>query len=205
MNLPSRKEIFNELECSLQKFSASNIHIDTITFAGNGEPTIHPDFNDIIDDTVHLRDIYFPGTSLAILTNATMVHHTRIREALNKIDLSILKLDSVNEKTIEILNCPKGRFNLQKTLEYFKLFGEKLIIQTLFVHGEYNGIFVDNSSEEEVMAWIQVVKELKPSLVMIYTIERDTPYSGLKKVVPEKLETIAKWLHEEGIKTQVSY
>ena len=203
--LPSRNEIYNELESSLKKLIESKTKIDTITYAGNGEPTIHPEFSNIVNDTVKLRNTYLPSAKIAVLTNATTVNQDKIRSALQKVDLSILKLDSVFEETIQILNCPRGKFDLNKTLETFKTFGEKLIIQSLFVKGEFNNIYVDNTTDKEIDAWTHTIKKLKPSLVMIYTIERDTPYSGLRKINPEKLEEIAAGIHKSGIKTQVSY
>jgi wyosine [tRNA(Phe)-imidazoG37] synthetase (radical SAM superfamily) len=201
--LPSRKIIREKLSERLSDFKKKNRTIDTITFAGNGEPTLHPEFNEIVDDIVELRDTFFPDANLALLTNATTIINPNLRETLLKIEQSILKLDSVNQKTIELINCPLGNYDVNKTIGILKEI-EKPIIQTMFLKGTYKGIFVDNTNEAEIVPWLDTIKMINPSLVMIYTISRDTPFETLKKIPLGELESIAQRVEDLGIQTQIS-
>lgn len=201
--LPERSEIASKLEEVLSEFKASAKSIDTITFAGNGEPTLHPEFFGIIDDTYQLRNKYFPAAKIALLTNSTTIAGKKIQESLKKIDLPILKLDSVNKNTVELLNCPLGNFNIERIIELLKSLNRP-IIQTMFVRGTYKTRVVDNTVPEELDPWLKVISEIKPSMVMIYTIARDTPFDTLRKVPSEDLEKIAEKLRQLGIETQIS-
>lgn len=201
--LPSRKIIRDKLYETLSDFKEKSKTIDTITFAGNGEPTLHPEFNEIVDDIVELRDTFFPNANLALLTNATTIINPKLRDTLQKIEQSILKLDSVNKNTIDLINCPIGNYNLEKIIEILKSI-EKPIIQTMFIRGSYKGISVDNTTEKELIPWLETIKMITPGLVMIYTISRDTPFDTLKKVPLNELEDIAKKVEDLGIETQIS-
>lgn len=201
--LPSRFEVRKKLEESLIDFSNQGKAIDSITFAGNGEPTLHHDFCNIISDTVELRNSYFSRAKIALLTNATTIESPRIQVALKQIDLSILKLDSVNPQTVEILNCPLGEFNLSKIIHTFQKLNRP-IIQTLFLRGSYMGKIVDNTTEIEVASWLETLQKIRPELVMVYTISRDTPYETLEKVPLIELERIAARVEQLGIRTQIS-
>ncbi|MBN2484614.1 MAG: radical SAM protein [Bacteroidales bacterium] len=201
--LPSRQEVAEKLEKVLSEFKQQNKAIDTITFAGNGEPTLHAEFGEIIDDTCHLRDKYFRSAKIALLTNSTTLGGKKIREAIKKIDLPILKLDSVKEETVKLLNNPLGNFNLQNTIAILKSM-HRPIIQTMFVKGSCKGQTIDNTTKEELEPWLKTIAEINPSLVMIYTIARDTPFDTLQKVPVETLESIAAKLKESGIETQIS-
>ncbi len=202
--LPERQHVKGELEKKLLDFRHSNTRIDTITFAGNGEPTMHPDFPLIIEDTIKLRGQYFPETKIAVLSNATLIGKAAIKNALMKVEYCILKLDSAIEDTIRILNCPLGNFSLNKLIHDLSLFRNNLTIQTLFIRGEYNGKFVDNSSEVEIVKWLDLMKKLKPQLVMVYTFARETPITSLEKIDFAKLNEIAKRLESLGIPAIVS-
>ena len=202
--LPPRSEVKQQLEARLKTYLSEKIRIDTITFAGNGEPTMHPEFPGIIDDTIQLRNTYYPDLSIAVLSNATRIHQEKIRNALLKIEYNILKLDSVNEMTINKINCPLGHFSLDGLIENLKLFKENLIIQTLFVKGSYHDFTFDNSSEEEICAWLEVLKVLQPKLVMIYTIARDTPIDTVYKVNESELKRIAAKVKQLGIPVTIS-
>lgn len=201
--LPSREIVREKLEAVLKEFSELVKPIDTITFAGNGEPTLHKEFEGIIDDTFDLRNKYFPNAKIALLTNSTTLESPKIQRSLKKIDQSILKLDSVNESTIELLNAPIGKFNLEKTIMRLKAMSSP-IIQTMFVRGTYKNQVVDNATEEEIVPWLKTLSEIKPGLVMIYTIARDTPFETLKKVPQNELELIAKRVNELGFEVQIS-
>ena len=202
--LPARELVKQEMEEKLQEMVRNNELPDVITFAGNGEPTLHPDFEKIIDDTIALRNLLAPKAKIAVLSNSSMLHKPSVVRALLKIEDNILKLDSAFEETVNLIDCPAGHFSLNKVVENLKSFNGKLIIQTLFLRGNHNGQTIDNTTEHEVSAWLKLIDEIKPSQVMIYTIDRDTPLAGLEKVKLEELKQIASRVESLGIKVQVS-
>ena len=187
--LPSRGQVQAALEYKLKKMISGGEGLDVITFAGNGEPTLHPDFSGIIDDTIELRNTYFPNADIAVLSNATMLHRPDVVAALKRVDKNILKL---------------VRFDLKNLVDRLMAFEGKLIIQSLFVRGSINGIPVDNTTPAEISAWLKLVDQIRPSEVMIYTIARDTPANDLKKLSEEELNGIAQKVEMLGIATQVS-
>ena len=203
--LPTRIEVASALETELQSMAANNEFPDVLTFAGNGEPTIHPCFADIIDDTIALRDRYCPNAKISVLTNATQITKETVFEALKKVDNNILKLDTVNNDYISFLDRPTGRYNLNEIIGRMKAFNGKAIIQTMFLKGEVNGIDINNTGNNFVLPWIEVVKEIAPREVMIYTIDRETPQQGLLKATHEELDRIVALLEKEGIKASASY
>ncbi len=203
--LPTRQEVKQKLEEKLKKMAADNQKPDVITFAGNGEPTLHPEFFGIIVDTIELRNQLTPKARIAVLSNATMLHKPDVFNALLKVEDNILKLDSAFEETIELLDCPRGNFSLQKVVEQLKSFNGKVIIQTLFVKGEFKGQTVDNTTEKEISAWLELLQKVQPEQVMIYTIARDTPIDTLEKIPVKKLDDIAAKVEKAGFKAQVSY
>lgn len=202
--LPSRYEVYESLEKKLQEMLENDEKPDVITFAGNGEPTIHPSFSSIIDDTIELRDKYFPQARISVLSNATMIHKSPVVSALKKVDQNILKLDSAFQDTIIAMNQPVASFSYEQLLSHLKKFEGKFIIQTLFTRGIHNGRMVDNTTERELSAWTAAIKELAPEKVMIYTIERNTPLSGLQKISVEELEEIARRITFPGTEVQIS-
>jgi len=202
---PLREEVRLALDKKLALMKAGNQHPDVITFAGNGEPTLHPSFPEIVDDTIELRDKYFPDTKIAVLSNSTTITVPRIREALLKVDQNILKLDSGFDLTVRVHNQPRVNFKVTELIGNLKQLKGSLIIQTLFLRGEYNGRVIDNTTPEELEAWLKAVALIKPSEVMIYTISRDTPEGGLLAKVPvSELKRIAAMVNGLGIKTSVS-
>ncbi len=202
--LPTREEVKSQLFKKLNEMAMEGQLPDVITFAGNGEPTLHPDFAGIIDDTVMLRNQLAPKARVAVLSNSTKINKKDVFEALLKVEDNILKLDSAFPETIELLDCPVGKFNLDETVEQLTRFKGNVTIQTMFVKGIYKGKELDNSVDKEVNAWLALLKIIKPGMVMIYTIERDTPNPGLEKVSKEKLQEIAKKVEGIGLKVQVS-
>ena len=203
--LPGRSEVYEALASKLQEMKIKNQPPDVITFAGNGEPTLHPEFPGIIDDSILLRNRFFPKTKIAVLSNSTMITKPSVKDALQKVDQNILKLDSAFELTIHTNNQPKVNVKVDDLIDNLSRFSGNLIIQTLFVRGNINGKMIDNTTKEEVDAWLEALAKIKPSEVMIYTISRDTPTeSSLSKVPPEELKKIAKQVEKLGIKTQVS-
>ena len=202
--LPSREKVAEDLEKKLADMISKGMPPDVITFAVNGEPTLHPDFPGIIDDTILLRNKYCPKARIAVLSNASRISNAGIFKSLLKVDDNIQKLDSGIKETILVLDRPNYSFNLEKTVNDLCRFKGKVIIQTMFVTGEFEGKKVDNTTEEDITTWIELLKKIEPESVMIYTIERDTPFDTLYKVPLEKLNEIAKRVEASGIKTQVS-
>lgn len=202
--LPTREKVQQKLQETLAKMAAENQLPDVITFAGNGEPTLHPDFAEIIDDTILLRNQLSPRARIAVLSNATMLHKKPVFNALLKIEDNIQKLDSAFEETIKILDCPIGNFNLKKVIENLAAFNGKVIIQTMFIKGSFKEQEIDNTTEKEVSAWLKLIQKIKPAQVMIYTIARDTPLDTLKKVSLSELNSIAEKIKKAGFPVQVS-
>ena len=201
--LPTQKEIEERLESVLKERVKNNLPIDSITFAGNGEPTLHPDFAEIIDDTIRLRNLYFPKAIITVLSNASLIHNTQIIQALLKVDKNILKLDAGTEATFQAINQPVGNLKLTEVVDYLKKFEGRLIIQTLFVQGYNQHQGIDNTTDEEVSAWLKLVQEIQPQSVILYPIERETPENSIYKVNIQTLEAIAKKVQETGFKTEV--
>jgi wyosine [tRNA(Phe)-imidazoG37] synthetase (radical SAM superfamily) len=202
--LPTREMVKQKMEDKLIEMLESNELPDVITFAGNGEPTLHPEFEGIIDDTIALRNQLAPRARIAVLSNATMLHKPAVARALLKVEDNIQKLDSAFEETVRKIDCPTSHFKLSNVLENLKAFDGKVIIQTLFLRGNHNGEPIDNTTEAEISAWIKLLAEIKPSQIMIYTIDRDTPAAGLEKVKLEELQQIASRVKGLGFKVQVS-
>jgi len=203
--LPSRDEVRRALEVKLNEMKKGGTPPDVITFAGNGEPTLHPGFSGIIDDTIALRNELFPDTKIAVLSNATMINNKAVRDALLRTDSNILKLDSAFDETVRRHNQPGNQYSVADTIKNLKLFKGDVTIQTLFLRGEFEGKAIDNTTPREIEAWLNALKEIGPSEVMIYTIHRDTPEGGKLVKVPEKeLNQIAARVRELGFKTQVS-
>ncbi len=203
-HIPGRKEVYSHLRDKLKDMKEKKVLPNVITFAGNGEPTIHPEFAGIIKDTIELRDQYCPTAAISVLSNATMLHKEDIVEALKKVDQNILKLDSGLESTINEINRPGKIIPVKTLIEQFRRFNGKLIIQSMFTRGEVNGKFLDNTGTEDTKAWLECLEQIQPEMVMIYTIERDTPFEGLHKIALNELNEIARQVSELGIKTQVA-
>jgi wyosine [tRNA(Phe)-imidazoG37] synthetase (radical SAM superfamily) len=202
--MPSISEVHTELEKTLLSYKKSQKKIDTITFAGNGEPTLHPFFSEIIDDTIQLRNNVMPETKIAVLSNASLIFRKDVRNSLMKVDFNILKLDSSNEETIKKINCPTGNFSLPRLIEGLTSFKDNLTIQTLFIKGDFNGFYFDNTTETELEGWLLLLNTIRPKLVMVYTIDRDTPVQNLEKIPRPKLEEIAGMVEKLGIPVTVS-
>lgn len=200
-----RRAVREGLETRLLSMEDNDEQLDTITFAGNGEPTLHPHFDRIIEDTLALRNRIFPDARIAVLSNASLIRKPRVFHALKKVDQNILKLDSVFETTLRSLNQPRGNFNLDRLIDHLIAFQGSLIIQTLFVRAENNGRRIDNTIPVEVDAWLDLLSKIAPRQVMIYTIARDTPLEGIEKVSYEDLQQIAVRVEALNIPVQISH
>ena len=192
------------LDATLAKMVADGTPPDVITFAGNGEPTMHPDFESIIGDTIALRDKHCPAAKVSVLSNATQIHREDVCRALRRVDNNILKLDSAFDATVQLMNKPQGNYTVARTVELLKTFEGELIVQTMFLRGEYLGQRVDNTTEEEVAAWLKLVAEIKPKQVMVYSLDRDTPCQTLEKVEKDELRVIAERVEALGIACSVA-
>lgn len=203
--LPPRDEVSRLLEAKLKEMSDAGAPLDVITFSGNGEPTMHPDFDGIIDDTLSLRDRYYPDAKVSVLCNSTRLDREGVVSGLRKVDNCILKLDSALTPTMRLIDQPVSeRFTCEYVIPQLESFGDKCIIQTMMLRGNHNGCHIDNTTQEEVDALIEAYKRIKPREVMLYSIDRATPESDLQKVGGDELESIASRIRKEGIKVQVS-
>jgi wyosine [tRNA(Phe)-imidazoG37] synthetase (radical SAM superfamily) len=203
--IPSRAEVFEALSEKLATMKKKGPTPDVITFAGNGEPTLHPDFPGVIEDSISLRNVYFPKAEIAVLSNSTAISDNRVKDALMKVDKNILKLDSAFNSTIQIHNRPILKIDTGELIENLASFNGKLIIQTMFFRGKYEGKNLDNTTPLEIGAWLKALEKIKPAEVMIYTISRDTPNgTELEKIPLKELKEISYLVEELGIKTRVS-
>ena len=200
---PTREEVSGFLEKKLRELIAEDYLPDVITFAGNGEPTIHPDFPVIVEDTVALRDRFLPRAKVSILSNASRISDPLVFEALKKVDNNILKLDAGSEKLFRLMNNPVEPVDFGALIEDLKRFDGKVIIQSMFLRGNFRGELVDNTTPEAVSAWLSLIREIHPSLVMIYPIARETPVHNLEKIGQKELDIIAKQVATAGIGVQV--
>lgn len=202
---PTRDEVRAALEDKLRGMRDEGRLPDVITFAGNGEPTAHPDFGAIIGDTMALRDAYCPAAKVSVLSNSTFIGRQEVFDALLRVDNNILKLDTVDEDYIRLVNRPSCRYDLGSLVERMKQFGGRMIVQTMFMHGTFEGRRVDNVDDSYVLPWMEAVKAIRPRMVMIYTIDRETPDKELTKATHAELDRIAAMLRAEGLEVSVSY
>lgn len=203
--LPAREKVAQDLEEKLSAMKSLGEPLDVITFSGNGEPTIHPQFAEIIDDTIALRDKYFPQVKISVLSNSTRLGDESVVAALRKVDNNILKLDSAINETMRLIDQPASpSFTCEKVVEQIAQFGGQCVVQTMFLRGEHDGQRIDNTTAQEVEALIKAYKQINPRQVMIYSIDRKTPEQQLEKVSREELEVIASQLRAEGFDVMVS-
>lgn len=203
--LPSRERVSQLLEEKLRAMKEAGDNLDVITFSGNGEPTLHPDFAGVIDDTIALRNKYFPNVKISVLSNSTRLDNSKVCDALRKVDNNILKLDSAITDTMRLIDRPTSPgFTSEKVIEQLADFGGDCIVQTMILRGSHNGKPVDNSTDEEVDALIEAYRKIKPAEVMLYSIDRKTPEEALVKVEKEELERIAERIRQAGIPVLVS-
>lgn len=188
----TREQVAAALESTLSTMYEEGQRLDVITFAGNGEPTMHPDFEGIIEDTIALRDRYAPNAKISVLSNATQLHRADVVRALKRVDNNILKIDAVDESLAHLMNKPNCNYSVAKVIEQLEQFDGDFILQTMFLRGEYNGTAFDNTTEEHLLPWLDMVKRLQPRSVMVYSIARDTPCKTLRKVEREELERIVE-------------
>lgn len=198
-HIPSAEDLRSALEAKLSVCSAAGIGIDSITFSGDGEPTLNPDFPAMVDITLELKDRYYPNAVVSVLSNATMVHRDSVFEALRKVDNPILKIDAPTTELARIINRPAPGYRVEDIVEALKRFDGNFILQTMFLRCEG----FDSSSPEVLSGWMEIVRTLRPREVMVYTIDRETPQKDLVKFTPDRMRELVRPLVEEGFVIQV--
>lgn len=196
---PRLLEIEKALEEKMSKAVAEGVGVDSITFSGNGEPTIHPDFAQVIDVTLRLRDRYFPDAKVSVLSNATMIGRKDVAEALMRVDNPILKIDASSDELVRQINKPAGPYSLADVIDNLRKFEGRFILQTMFLRSPD----FDTASEKALAAWMDIVRDLKPREVMVYTIDRETPDKSLGKYTVEEMTAMVQPLIDEGYSIQV--
>ena len=197
--LPSAEKVHNALEAKLKQCKADQVPIDSITFSGDGESTIHPEFPQIIDDTIALRDKYYPNSKITVLSNATMVHKPEVFAALRKVYNPTMKIDAPTNDLIEKINHPAPGYDIGRVVEALKQFNGDFILQTMFLKSKD----FDSSSPEVMKGWMDIVHQLKPREIMAYTIDRPTPEEGLQKFTVDEMRALVQPLIDEGFVIQI--
>ena len=197
--LPSAEKVRNDLETKLKQCKANQINIDSITFSGDGEPTLNPEFPQIIDDTIRLRNQYYPNSKITVLSNATRVHLPEVFNALRMVDNPTMKIDAPTNDLVEKINHPAPGYDINKVVEALKQFNGDFIMQTMFLKSKD----FDSSSPEVLNGWMDIVRLLKPREVMVYTIDRPTPEEGLQKFTVEEMRRLVQPLIDEGFLIQI--
>lgn len=197
--------VLDALEAKLHEMAIEGELPDVITFAGNGEPTAAPEFPQAIAGAVALRDQLAPNTKIAVLSNGTRADRPQVHDALMMVDDNILKLDTVDPAFIQLLDQPVGPYDVEHQIETFASFNGHVIIQTIFLTGEYQGKLIDNTGEEYVAPWLAALERIRPQEATIYTVARETPVAGLAKAAPDVLDAIAARVRALNIPCQVSY
>ena len=203
--LPTADEVVTTLQLKLQALRQEGIVPDVLTFAGNGEPTLHPHFPEIVDRVRKVRDSLCPSAKMSILSNATQIRRPEIREALMHFDNNILKLDTVSPIYINNVDRPQGHYDVEEQIACLALFQGHCIIQTMLMQGSYAGFDLDNTTEAYIGPYLDALRRIKPRAVMLYTLDRETPVVGLQKAEPQVMEAIAARIRALGIESSVSY
>lgn len=203
--LPTLAQVHDELEKTLKELKEQCVELDVITFSGNGEPTLHPDFLKIIQETCQLRSIYYPNAKVSVLSNATQLTREDVIEALRLCDNRILKLDSAIDTTMLRIDQPLNKdLTVERIVKSLQVFKGDFTLQTCFLQGDINGVEIDNTTPHELEAWFEVVRWLNPKQIMIYVIDRATPLQTINKVPAEKMNAIAQRLRQKGFNVIVS-
>lgn len=198
-SLPTADDVAAALEMKLKQCKADGVGIDSITFSGNGEPTLHPDFPLIVDITIELRDRFFPEAKTSVLSNATMLEKERVFLSLKKIDNPILKLDAASMSGVALVNRFSGNYDVREVIAAMKRFNGDFILQTMFLRSKD----FDSSESSALDSWMDVVRDVKPREVMVYTLDRETPDKHLSKITAEEMERLVRPLIDEGFKIQI--
>ncbi|MEG2865073.1 MAG: radical SAM protein [Mucinivorans sp.] len=196
--------VFQKLEEKLIQMAVESRLPDYITFAGNGEPTMHPQFKTVIDQVIEIRNRIAPSAKIAVLSNATMIHLDAVREALLKVDRNILKLDSAIENTARTINRANHSRTTAQIIDLMQRFEGRLVVQTMLIRGDFQGVHYDNTTQVEIQALMEAYQAIAPSEIMLYSIDRDTPATGIIKIEHDEMENIAKIMRQEGLNVTVN-
>ena len=196
--LPTAAQVRNALEDKLSALMLECVPIDSITFSGDGEPTLNPEFPRIIEDTLRLRDAFYPSAKVSVLSNATRVHVPEVFEALKKVDNPILKIDAPTDELASRINHPASGYSVARTVEALKQFGGDFILQTMFLRAPD----FDSAAPEVLGGWMEIVRTLRPRLIQLYSIDRPTPMQGLQKYSVEQMQQLVAPLLREGFNIQ---
>lgn len=196
---PTGKEVEEAVAASFARLAEEGAKVDSITMSGNGEPTLNPDFPQIVDSTLHFRDLYFPDAKVSVLSNATMLGRHGVLEALKKIDNPILKVDASTDELVAMINRPSGKYRLEEVVEHLEEFGGNFIMQTMFLHSPD----FDTAAPEALEGWYAIVRRVRPREIMVYTIDRETPDKRLGKCSVEEMQEYVKPLVNEGFEIQI--
>lgn len=197
--LPSLESVRNALDEKISSLAAEGTPVDSITFSGNGEPTIHPDFPEIVDIVICLRDRFYPEAKVSVLSNATMLSRDAVREALKKVDNPILKLDASDNALVELINKPACHYDIDRVIRGMKDFDGNFILQTMFLRSPD----FDLSEPAQLKKWMNIVRELRPREIMVYTIDRETPDKSLGKYSVQEMTDMVRPLIDEGFNIQI--
>ena len=197
--IPDAAKVRSALEDKLQECLLAGTPIDSITFSGDGEPTLNPEFPRIIRDTLMLRDAFYPAAKVSVLTNATRIGRPEIFEALKMVDNPILKLDAPTSELAARINQPVGKYDVADVVEGMKQFEGDFVMQTIFLRSAD----FDTSAPEVLLPWMDIVREVKPREIMVYTIDRPTPAAGLQKFTEAEMRELVQPLIDEGYKIQI--
>jgi wyosine [tRNA(Phe)-imidazoG37] synthetase (radical SAM superfamily) len=201
-NFADKNEIFTYLEEVLTTIKETNSPLDVITFAGNGEPTLHPDFEEIVSIVLSLRNKLAENKPIVLLTNGTTLHQPKIQNAIKNIDIPVFKIDSAVEETRNLINKPFKNYDFEAYIKNLKLLNQTKVIQTMFLKGHIGNIYIDNTTEKELNALIKIYKTINPSYVMLYSLDRKPPLSTLQKVEHSEMQSIARKIENNGIITK---
>lgn len=196
---PTLEEVRNAFETRMAALAAEGVKVDSITFSGNGEPTMHPEFPQIVDAVLKCRDRYFPDAVVSVLSNAFLVGRPDIAAALKRVDNPILKIDASSDELVRMINRPVGSYRLEDVVEALKAFKGDFILQTMFCRSEE----FDTAAPEALAAWMDIVRVLRPREIMVYTIDRETPDKSLQKYTVEEMTGFVRPLLDEGFKIQI--
>lgn len=198
-HIPKAEDLRKALEAKLEECKANGVKIDSVTFSGDGEPTLNPDFAEIIDITLELRDRYYPDSVVSVLSNATMAWRDDVFNALRKVDNPIMKIDAPTAALAAKINRPQGRYDVEEIVRSLERFEGDFVLQTMFLRAPD----FDSSAPEVLGPWMDIVRRLRPREIMAYTIDRETPMQGLGKITADEMEALLKPLADEGFKIQI--
>ena len=197
--LPTAAQLRRALDDKLAESVAAGTPIDSITFSGDGEPTLNPDFPEIIDITLALRDRYYPAAKVSVLSNATRIGREAVFQALRKVDNPILKLDAATDGGVRLINQPVASYSVEETVRQLERFSGDFVLQTMFLRSAD----FDTAAPENLRGWMDIVRRLSPREIMVYTLDREAPQQGLEKYSADQMRQFVQPLIDEGYHIQI--